>query len=242
MSEVCRTLGCDSLPLKGGGLASGGRCGAVTRTTPHPTRFARRHLPLQGEVCAVSDGPLRSHRPQRGVHAGQARDPFRRRDPQLCGFRRPHRGDGTRAEIRARRRPRRPRRDPQPQPSGLSGAALCLRAARRHAGAAELAARGGRAVVHPVRCFREGAGGRAGICGCDRAAAETRCPDARIVGLDFAPERRRSFDDLLARGQRRRPQSACRSLRAAADRLHLRHHRTARRARCCGRRRWSGTR
>ncbi len=48
-------------------------------------------------------------------------------------------------------------------------------------------------------------------------------PDVRVIGLDFAP----SFDDLLGVRQRRRPQSACRSLGAAADRLHLRHHRAA---------------
>ena len=117
-----------------------------------------------------------------------------------------YRADRARAEGRMRRRPRRPRRDPQPEPAGLSGAALCLRAARRHAGAAELAAGGGRATVHPVGRLGKGAGARAGLCG-SAARAGKSLPDTSIVGLDFSPARGIAFDALLtqARGDGRNP-------------------------------------
>ena len=107
------------------------------------------------------------------------------------------------------------------QSSRLSGAALRLRAARRDAGAAQLAARGAGAGVHPVRCVGEGAGGRERLRG-RRRAAEAGAARRAHRRPRFRADR---FDDLLAAGQRRRPQSACRSLGAAADRLHLRHHR-----------------
>ena len=73
------------------------------------------------------------------------------------------------------------------------------------------------------RCLRKGAGARAGICR-GPARAEQSLPEARIVGLDFAPPQGSAFDDAAGAGARRRPQSACRPLLPAADRLHLRHH------------------
>ncbi len=89
---------------------------------------------------------------------------------------------------------RRPRRHPQPQPAGLSGAALCLRTARRDAGAAELAARGRRATLHPVRRLRaQGVGARAGVCRCSAARARPICRSRASIGLDFAPRRRTCF-------------------------------------------------
>ena len=136
-----------------------------------------------------------------------------------------HRRGGARPEIGARRRARRPRRDPQPQSSRLSGAALRLRAARRAAGAAQLAARGAGAGVHPHRRVGEGAGGGAGLCAGHRAA------ESRAAGRTGRRPRFRAGGQVVrrsaARRQRRRPQPACRSHQPAADRLHLRHDRPA---------------
>ena len=132
----------------------------------HPPRFAGRD----------DHEPLRPDRPQRRVRAGQAGDPFRARDTHLCGAVAAHRRGGARLEVGARRRARRPRRDPQPQSSRLSGAALCLRAARRDAGAAQLAARRAGAGVHPHRRVGEGADRRAGLRPGHRAV------ESRIAG------------------------------------------------------------
>ena len=121
---------------------------------------------------------------------------------------------------------RRPRRDPRRQSSRLSGAALRLRAARRDAGAAQLAARGARAGVHPVRRVGEGAGGRGGFAAVI-APLKQALPDVRIVGLDFAPEGARST--ICSPRAAATAAIRSRSLRAAADRLHLRHHRPSER-------------
>ena len=170
-------------------------------------RIGREALYETGETDDEFDhGPLRSHRAQRRLHARQAGAVFEAKT-SLRGLRRPHRTHGARAEVRVRRRPRRPRRDPQPEPAGLSRAALRLRTARRHAGAAELAAGGGRATVHPVGRPVQGAAARTGLRRRSARAAKTACP-GRVVGLDFAPPRGITFEELLARapGDGRNPQ------------------------------------
>ncbi len=144
-----------------------------------------------------------------------------------AAFAAPHRADRARPEGRVRRQQRRSRRDPQPEPAGLSGTALCLRAARRHAGAAELAACRRRTVVHPVRRRCQGAGARAGLCGDPAGARGRACPRRASSGSILRLRRGSAFDALLDAGARRRPQSAYRSLLPAADRLHVRHDRTA---------------
>ena len=95
----------------------------------------------------------------------------------------------------------------------------------RHAGADQLAAGRARAALHPARCGREGAGRGAGVSRRSSSRWRTALPEARIVGLDFAPPGGLSFADAAAGCQRRWPQRQRRYNLPAADRLHLRHHR-----------------
>ena len=207
------------------------------RPPPRPSPFARGQLP-RSRRKTDDHGPLRPHRPQRRLHAGQAGDPFRGATLTYAACQSASPQTARALKSRARRRPRRPRRDPQPQPSRLSGAALCLRAARRDAGAAQLAARGAGAGVHPVRCGREGAGGRAGLCGRRRAAASRTA-------------RRHGRRPRLRAGGSRSTICCARAAATAATRMPISPARccsstppappAGRRARCCARRRWSGT-
>ena len=104
------------------------------------------------------------------LHAGQGGDPLWRSGAELCGAGAAHRRDRAGAEIAAWRGARRSGRHPRRQPSRLSGPALCLRPARRDAGADQLAPRGAGAALHPARCRCESAGGGAGLCADHRTA------------------------------------------------------------------------
>ncbi len=112
-----------------------------TLSRPHRPRGAvrDRRIGRLELIGSVRHGPFRPDRAQRRLRARQARTDLRGRGFELCRVSRAHRADCARAAGRIRHRQGRPRRDPQPEPAGLPGAALCLRAARRDAGAAELA-------------------------------------------------------------------------------------------------------
>ncbi len=112
--------------------------------------------------------------------------------------RRAHRTDRHGVEAGARRRPRRPRRDPEPEPAGLSGPALRMRATWCDAGAAELAAGGRRAAASfsPMRAQRSWCSSRH-----LPDVLPELAPGTAVIGLDFAPSRGATFEDLLARSE-----------------------------------------
>ena len=174
------------------------------------------------------------------LHARQGGVAVCRQAVELCRAR----GSGSRlrrarAQNRARRRARRPPGDPRRQSSRLSRAALCLRPARRHAGAVELAARGARAALHPRRCLGEGPGR-------DRTRSPPWCRRCAQRSPIFASSAwttgrtRDTFDVLLAagRGDDRNPHI---DSRARCSWSTPRGRPGGRRARCCVRRRCCGT-
>ena len=146
-------------------------------------------------------------------------------------------------QVAVGRRARRPRRHPRHQSSRLSRAAVCLRAARRHAGAAQLAARRARAGLHPARRRGEACWSvEQSVRGHRGAAAQGAARRAhRRLGF-------RARAGPCPRGSCWPPAAATDGIRTStrscstADRLHLGHDRATRKAQCCARRHCFGTR